>query len=65
MNQVYDRLFPEIEAILGIINPIAAQLLFSSIDGLLLSQIYGCIIDWEDQGKLMGKMMAIVGGSES
>lgn len=65
LNQVYDRLFPEIKSTLGITNPIAAQLLFSSIDGLLLSRIYGCTIDWEGQGKLMGKMMAIVGGSES
>ena len=65
LNQVYDRLFPGIEAILGITNPIAAQLLFSSIDGLLLSRIYGCQIDWENQGKLMGKMMATFGESES
>ena len=65
LNQVYDQFFPEIEALLGITNPIAAQLLFSSIDGLLLSRIYGCTIDWEAQGILMGKMMATFGVFES
>ncbi len=61
LNQVYDGFFPEIENILGITNPIAAQILFSSIDGLLISQIYGCEIDWPAQGKIMGKMMAAFG----
>jgi AcrR family transcriptional regulator len=61
LNQVYDGFFPEIENVLGITNPIAAQLLFSSIDGLLLSRIYGCEIDWQAQGKMMGKMMATFG----
>ncbi len=61
LNQVYDGFFPEIENVLGITNPIAAQILFSSIDGLLLSRIYGCEIDWQAQGKMMGKMMATFG----
>jgi AcrR family transcriptional regulator len=61
LNQVYDGFFPEIENVLGITNPIAAQILFSSIDGLLMSQIYGCEIDWQAQGKMMGKMMATFG----
>jgi AcrR family transcriptional regulator len=61
LNQVYDGFFPEIENTLGITNPIAAQILFSSIDGLLISRIYGCEIDWQAHGKMMGKMMATFG----
>ena len=48
---------PEIKNTIGITNPHAAQLVFSAIDGLLLSQIYDCKIDWIAQGKMLGDLM--------
>jgi hypothetical protein len=54
---VFQSFQPEIKSYLGITNPHAAQLLFSSIDGLLIAQIYNCKIDWVAQGKMIGDLM--------
>ena len=55
--EMFKAFQPDIKELIGINNPNAAQLLFSSIDGLLLSQIYDCKIDWIAQGKMIGDLM--------
>ena len=55
--EVFRSFQPHIKELIGINNPNATQLLFSSIDGLLLSQIYDCKIDWIAQGKMIGDLM--------
>lgn len=58
LSNIFKTFQPEIQTALGIHNPHAAQLLFSVVDGLLIAEIYGCQVNWEAQGKMMGSLMA-------
>ena len=60
LHEVFERLEPEIETVIGIRNKTAGQLLFSSIDGLMIARIYGCNVDWTAQGKLLGRLLSHV-----
>ncbi len=63
--KIFKTFQPEIKNLICIKNKNAAQLLFSSVDGLLASQIYDCKIDWVEQGKMIGKLMALYAEEES
>lgn len=55
--KIFKTFQPEIKNLIGIKDDNAVQLLFSTVDGLLAAQIYGCKIDWSAQGKMIGKLM--------
>ncbi len=57
--KIFKTFQPEIKSLIGIDNKDAAQLLFSSVDGLLAAHIYNCNVDWKAQGKMIGKLMAL------
>lgn len=59
LSQIFKTFQPEIKDAIGIKNDNAVQLLFSSVDGLLAAQIYGCKVDWVAQGKMIGKLMEL------
>ncbi|MBE9032508.1 TetR/AcrR family transcriptional regulator [filamentous cyanobacterium LEGE 11480] len=57
LTQVYDRIKPEVVRIFGLADDDLVQLVVSALDGLLIAKIYGCQVNWQRQGELIGQLV--------
>jgi AcrR family transcriptional regulator len=59
LQKVLETIIPEIQAVLHFEDPQIQQFIFSIIDGLIYARVYGCEVDWDAQGELIGELLSM------